>query len=391
MSVGLDHIDLAETKSRGISVGYTPDVLTNATADLTLLLALGAGRRMKEALQVAENGQWREWRPTWMCGCQPAHKTIGIVGMGRIGQAVAKRLRAFDISRLVYSGRTKKDIDGDYVSFDELLKVSDFVIIFVNSARGGIVDQEALVKALEEKLIGAAGLDVTDPEPLPPTHRLYSFPNCIVLPHIGSATMETREQMARTSLNNVLAGLNDQPLPFSLIQIHDKYRLIRSNDIVIDCGAAPGGWSQVAAEKGAQVISVDLLPMDPLPQVHFIQGNFLKPSVQRAVHEQMNHQKAHLVCSDMAPSFSGHHIADHARSMELCESALVFAEKVLSPGGSFVAKFLMGGTEMEFRKKLQTLFRKVKVEKPDASRKQSTEGFFVALGYRPTQNSLNHQ
>ncbi|KAG1443311.1 hypothetical protein G6F56_010718 [Rhizopus delemar] len=214
MSVGYDHIDTAAVKARQIQIGYTPDVLTDATADLTVLLTLGAARRIKEAIQVAENGQWREWRPTWMCGSQLSQKTVGIVGMGRIGEAVATRLRAFGVSRIVYSGRNKRPVHGDFVSLDELLTVSDFV--FVNSARGGIVDQEGLVKALEEKLIGSAGLDVTDPEPLPPTHKLYSFSNCLILPHIGSATLETREQMAGMSLDNILAALNNQPLPFSI-------------------------------------------------------------------------------------------------------------------------------------------------------------------------------
>ncbi|KAG1055311.1 hypothetical protein G6F43_002728 [Rhizopus delemar] len=172
---------------------------------------------------------------------------------------------------------------------------------------------------------------------------------------------------------------------FKLIQINDKYRIIRQNDVVIDCGAAPGGWTQVAAEKVSEkglVIGVDLLPVDPIPNALLIQGNFLKASTQRAIYEKIDKRKANLVCSDMAPSFTGNHLADHARSMELCESALAFAEKVLKPGGTFVAKFLMGGTEVEFRRKLQTLFTKVKTEKPDASRKQSTEGFFVALGYK---------
>ncbi|KAI8329191.1 23S rRNA Um-2552 2'-O-methyltransferase [Blakeslea trispora] len=173
---------------------------------------------------------------------------------------------------------------------------------------------------------------------------------------------------------------------FKLIQINDKYKLIKRNHVVVDCGAAPGGWTQVAAERVSSrglVIGIDLLPIDPIPNAHLIQGNFMQLKTQQTIHQILQDRPVHLVCSDMAPSFSGHHVADHARSMELCESALVFAEKVLTPGGSFVAKFLMGGTEHEFRKKLQTVFEKVKTEKPDASRKQSTEGFFVAMGYRP--------
>ncbi|ORE17687.1 FtsJ-domain-containing protein [Rhizopus microsporus] len=392
MSVGYDHIDVEAVKARRILIGYTPDVLTDATADLTLLLILGAARRIKEGIQAAEHGQWREWRPTWLCGSQLTNKTVGIVGLGRIGEAVAHRLKAFGISRIVYTGRQRKmDIEdrikADFVTFDHLLATSDFIVVFVNSARGGIVDQEGLVKALEENLIGAVGLDVTDPEPLPPSHKLYSFPNCLILPHIGSATLETREKMASMALDNILSALNNQPLPYS---IQEKYRIIRPNDVVIDCGAAPGGWTQVAAEKVSNqglVIGIDLLPMDPIPNAHIIQGNFLKASTQKAIQKVLDNRKVNLVCSDMAPSFSGNHLADHARSMELCESALAFAQSVLKPGGSFVAKFLMGGTEHEFRKKLQTLFTKVKIEKPDASRKQSTESFYVALGFKPLNQS----
>ncbi|EPB81335.1 hypothetical protein HMPREF1544_11952 [Mucor circinelloides 1006PhL] len=178
---------------------------------------------------------------------------------------------------------------------------------------------------------------------------------------------------------------------FKLIQINDKYRIIHRNDVVVDCGAAPGGWTQVAAEKVTKkglVIGIDLLPVDPIPNAHLIRGNFMRLKTQSAIRELLDGRSVDLVCSDMAPSFSGNHTADHARSMELCESALTFAEKVLSPGGSFVAKFLMGGTEHEFRKRLQTMFAKVKTEKPDASRKQSTEGFFVALGYKPLQEKV---
>lgn len=128
---------------------------------------------------------------------------------------------------------------------------------------------------------------------------------------------------------------------FKLVQIQEKYRIIRPNDVVIDCGAAPGGWTQVAAEKVSNqglVIGIDLLPMDPIPNAHIIQGNFLKASTQKAIQKALDNRKVNLVCSDMAPSFSGNHLADHAKSMELCESALAFAQSVLKPGGSFVAK-----------------------------------------------------
>ncbi|KAI9020137.1 FtsJ-like methyltransferase-domain-containing protein [Phycomyces nitens] len=392
MSVGYDHVDVPALKKRGIPLGYTPNVLTDATADLTVLLTMGAARRMKEGIIAAETGEWREWRPTWLCGSQFSNRTLGVVGLGRIGEAVAHRLKAFGISKVLYCGRSEKveagkRVGGEFVSFDRLLAESDFVTIFVNTARGGIVQQDDLVRALEEGLIAGAGLDVTTPEPLPLDNKLLKLPNCIVLPHIGDATNETRERMADMCVDNVLAGLGGQVLPFSIDQ---KYRVIPHGGVVVDCGAAPGGWTQVAvakAQKKGLVVAVDLLPMDPVSGAHCIKGDFMSLKVQNKVKALLGRRKADLVCSDMAPSFMGNHMADHARSMELCESALTFAQTVLATNGCFVAKFLMGGTEVEFRRKLQTMFLKVKQEKPDASRKQSTEGFFVALGYRPLKQA----
>ncbi|KAL0078799.1 D-isomer specific 2-hydroxyacid dehydrogenase [Phycomyces blakesleeanus] len=248
MSVGYDHVDVSALKKRRIPLGYTPDVLTDATADLTVLLTMGAARRMKEGIIAAEKGEWREWRPTWLCGSQFSNKTLGVVGLGRIGEAVAHRLKAFGISKVVYWGRsekveTGKRVGGEFVSFDRLLAESDYVTvccaltkdtkelfdynafskmkksaIFVNTARGGIVQQDDLVRALEEGLIAGAGLDVTTPEPLPLDNKLLKLPNCIVLPHIASATNETRERMADMCVENVLAGLSNQALPFSVTE-----------------------------------------------------------------------------------------------------------------------------------------------------------------------------
>ncbi|KAG2209485.1 hypothetical protein INT47_008329 [Mucor saturninus] len=243
MSVGYDHIDVQAVKSRGILLGYTPDVLTDATADLTVLLALGASRRIKESICAAEDGQWGKWAPTWLCGSQFTNKTLGIVGLGRIGEAVGDRLKAFGIGRVIYSGRSEKPrnrLGAEFVPFQTLLAESDVIVVccaltkdtenmfnyeafsrmkksvFVNSARGGIVHQDDLVRALKENLVGAVGLDVTTPEPLPPTHPLYTFPNCLILPHVGSATFETRENMANMTLGNILAGLKNEPLPYSI-------------------------------------------------------------------------------------------------------------------------------------------------------------------------------
>ncbi|OBZ91465.1 Glyoxylate reductase/hydroxypyruvate reductase [Choanephora cucurbitarum] len=246
MSVGYDHIDLQAAKSSQVKIGYTPDVLTDATADLTVLLTLAAARHLKSGFSAAASGEWREWRPDWLCGYQFKGRTLGVVGMGRIGQAVAYRLKAFGIDRVIYWGRQekpdlKKTMHAEFASFDQLLKESDFVVaccaltpetaqlfnyeafqkmkkhaIFVNTARGGVVDQEGLVRALEEGLIAGAGLDVTTPEPLPTDHPLFQLNNCIVLPHIGSATIEARETMGDMCIYNTIAGLEGEELPFGL-------------------------------------------------------------------------------------------------------------------------------------------------------------------------------
>ncbi|KAI8073570.1 D-isomer specific 2-hydroxyacid dehydrogenase [Thamnidium elegans] len=246
LSVGYDHIDLNQARQNDVKVGYTPDVLTDATADLTVLLCLAAARHMKSGIRACESGEWREWRPDWLCGYQFKGKTLGVVGMGRIGQAVAHRLKSFGIERIVYWGRNEKvglkeNLNADFTSFDQLVTESDFVVaccaltddtkqvfnynvfkkmkknaIFVNTARGGVVNQDGLVRALEENLIAGAGLDVTTPEPLPIDHKLFKLHNCVILPHIGSATIEARETMGDMCVDNVVAALNEKELPFEL-------------------------------------------------------------------------------------------------------------------------------------------------------------------------------
>ncbi|KAI9263456.1 ribosomal RNA methyltransferase [Phascolomyces articulosus] len=184
---------------------------------------------------------------------------------------------------------------------------------------------------------------------------------------------------------------------FKLIQLDQKYKLIRKGYTVIDCGCSPGGWTQYAVEKavrktgngGGMVISVDLLPMDPIMNAHFIQGDFTRPGVRKKILDLVGDNKVDLVCSDMAPSFSGNHMADHAHSIELCESVLSFANTVLAPNGSFVAKVLMGGDWVDFRQKLRSQFTQVKQEKPHSSRKQSTEIFLVATGFKKDDNSTD--
>ncbi|KAJ1919005.1 hypothetical protein H4219_002264 [Mycoemilia scoparia] len=237
MSVGYDHIDVQAAKDRQIALGYTPDVLTDATADLTALLALSAARRAKEAIDAVRDGKWQKWDPTWLLGSQFTGKTLGMVGLGRIGSAVASRLKPFGFSRVLYHGSQPRPeraepFNAQFTSFDGLLSESDVICIccslnektrhmfnkeafkkmkstaiLVNTARGPIVQQDDLVWALNEREIAAVGTDVTDPEPIDPKHPLVGHSRAIVFPHIGSATEETRNLMANMAIDNALAGI----------------------------------------------------------------------------------------------------------------------------------------------------------------------------------------
>ena len=242
MAVGVDNIDLIACVERGIPVGHTPGVLVEGTADMTLTLLLAAARRLVEASDDARNGHWTTWTPTAWLGTDLHGATLGIVGMGKIGQAAAARAKAFGMN-IVYNSRSPKleaeaRLDAKRLSLDGLLAQSDFVslhtpltpetrhlidtaalkkmkstAILVNMARGPVVDTNALVQALQEGWIQAAALDVTDPEPLPSDHVLYSLRNCVIAPHIGSATQHTRRRMAELACDNLLAGLNGRRLP----------------------------------------------------------------------------------------------------------------------------------------------------------------------------------
>lgn len=245
MSVGFDHIDVPEVQSRGIKIGYTPDILTDATAELTVALLLATSRRLIEAREELYTGGWKAWSPFWMCGPGLSKSTVGIVGFGKIGQAIASRLKPFNVSKFLYHGRSDKKEASQFnairVSFDELLVQSDFVIvccsltpetkemfdeaafkkmkstaIFVNSSRGGVVNQDDLIKALESKTILAAGLDVMTPEPLPLDSRLLKLKNCVLLPHIGSASIDTRIDMAVLTANNIVNALKGENMPAEL-------------------------------------------------------------------------------------------------------------------------------------------------------------------------------
>jgi len=240
-AVGVNNIDLTEAARRGIAVGNTPDVLTDATADIAVALLLAAARHVQPAANSVRSGDWQTWEPTGWLGCDLLGKTLGIIGMGRIGSAVARRLAGGWNMQVLYTSRTEKRLENlptaKRVSLEELLEKSDFVslhtdlsaetrglinrqrlalmkptAVLVNTSRGGVIDQEALVEALTAGRPMAAGLDVTDPEPLSPDHPLVGLSNCIILPHIGSATIASRNAMAEICVDNLLAGLRGNPL-----------------------------------------------------------------------------------------------------------------------------------------------------------------------------------
>jgi glyoxylate reductase len=245
-AVGYNNIDIAAAKARRIPVGNTPDVLTDATADIAVGLLIAAARRFSESIDQVRTKSWKTWEPLGLLGQDLSNKTLGIVGMGRIGLAVAQRLRGGWGMRVLYTARSAKpDVDhrlkATKVSFDELIRESDFISIhtdlndqtkhlfgqdalakmkstavLVNTSRGGIVDQEALYAALRNQKLFAAGLDVTDPEPLPDDSRLRELPSCLILPHIGSATIDARNQMAVMAANNLIAAIEGRQMPFGV-------------------------------------------------------------------------------------------------------------------------------------------------------------------------------
>jgi glyoxylate reductase len=240
LAVGYDNVDLAEATGRRILVTNTPDVLTDAVADLTWALILGVARRVVEGDRLARSGKWRGLSPTLLRGVDVAGKTLGIIGAGRIGAAVAKRGTGFSM-RLVYVARSAKPemeaLGGRRVTFDEILRESDFLCVhvpltpdtrhlfgeaefrkmkptayFINMARGAVVDEAALVRALRETWIAGAGLDVYEHEPqISP--ELLPMPNTLLLPHLGSATVETRRRMSIMAVENLLAVLDGRPCP----------------------------------------------------------------------------------------------------------------------------------------------------------------------------------
>jgi phosphoglycerate dehydrogenase-like enzyme len=242
MAVGVDNIDLQACTRRRIPVGHTPGILTAGTADLTWALLLACARNLPRAQKDAQEGRWTTWDPTGWLGMDLEGATLGIIGMGKIGTAVAQRSSGFGLKLLFANRSPRPDLENELgasqVSFSELLRESDFLslhvplndgthhlidrqalkamkssAILINAARGAVVDTDALLEALDNDWIAGAGLDVTDPEPLPPDHPLYHNPRCLILPHIGSATHHTRKTMAYIAGQNAAAGLAGNQLP----------------------------------------------------------------------------------------------------------------------------------------------------------------------------------
>jgi glyoxylate reductase len=240
-AVGFDNIDIAAATKRRIPVGNTPGVLTETTADLAFALLMSAARRIVEGARIVDQGEWMSWSPTLLLGCDVHGATLGVLGMGRIGRAMARRGLGFDM-KIVFHDPTQMEsgaITGaTSVSFEKLMRDSDFLslhaplndstrhiidaealgmmkptAVLINTARGPVVDHDALFKSLAAGQIAYAALDVTEPEPLPADHPLHSLGNCLIVPHLGSASVATRSKMGIMAAENILAGLRAEPLP----------------------------------------------------------------------------------------------------------------------------------------------------------------------------------
>ena len=240
-AVGFDNIDVGAATARKLPVGNTPDVLTDATADFAFALMMSAGRRMLEGDHYVRAGKWQTWGPMLLLGVEMRGSTLGLVGFGRIGKAMARRAVGFDMRVIYYDPneiRHDPDVKATSVDFETLLEESDFIslhtpltpdthhlidsealskmkpnAVLVNTSRGPVVDLEALYEALKFKHIFAAGLDVTEPEPLPIDHPLLALDNIIIMPHIASASRVARDKMSWMAAKNLIAGLKGDHLP----------------------------------------------------------------------------------------------------------------------------------------------------------------------------------
>jgi glyoxylate reductase len=238
MAVGVDNVDVVAATARKLPVGNTPGVLTDATADQTFALLLAAARHVVEGEKFVRSGKWITWSPGLLLGADLVGATLGIIGFGRIGQAVAKRAQGFDLHVIYYDPTAQPAFGASSVDLEALLSESDFVslhvplnpatrhlvnagflskmkpnVILVNTSRGGVVDQSALYDALKSKRISAAVLDVTEPEPLPMHSPLLELENCLIVPHLGSASKHTRDMMSYLAAQNLIAGLKGARLP----------------------------------------------------------------------------------------------------------------------------------------------------------------------------------
>ena len=240
-AVGFDNIDVNAATARKIPVGNTPDVLTDATADFAFTLMMAASRRILEGERYVREGKWKTWGPMLLLGIEMKGATLGLIGFGRIGKAMARRAAGFDMRVIYYDPKETKpdaDIKATRVDFESLLEDSDFIslhtpltpdthhmidsealsrmkpgAVLVNTSRGPVVDPDALYEALKERRIFAAGLDVTDPEPLPLDSPLLTLDNIIIVPHIASASKTAREKMSWMAAKNLIAGLKAERLP----------------------------------------------------------------------------------------------------------------------------------------------------------------------------------
>lgn len=243
VSVGYDNVDLRACAERGIKVGNTPGVIAPATADIGMALILATMRRIVSGVDFVRTGRWM--RETHPYGNDLNHKTLGIFGMGAIGAALAHRARAAGMTIVYHNRNMRSDIDpteARYVDFEELLRTSDVIAVtapltaqtrgafdaqafakmkpgsyFINIARGGLVKTDALYDALRSGHLAYAGLDVTDPEPMPMDHPLLTLPNVVVIPHMGTSAHETREEMLQLAVSNVIATLQGRPLPAEVV------------------------------------------------------------------------------------------------------------------------------------------------------------------------------